>query len=379
MLILAIVACLLAALPAGLFLANMQLYRPPPAVADIANDLRKLPISVLIPARNEEAGIERAVKAVLANHQPLEVIVLDDHSTDQTVSIVKELRQRDGRVRLEHAPALPTGWCGKQHACATLATLARHEYLLFLDADVRLAADALPRLVAYQAKGHPDLLSGFPQQITGSLAEKLAIPLIHFLLLGFLPMNRMRRYPTETAYAAGCGQLFFTTKTAYQKMGGHATIKTTLHDGIKLPRAYRAAGLTTDLCDATGLAQCRMYHRSSEVWSGLAKNATEGLANPRLIVPATLLLLGGQVLPMVLLIILLAQLPHSDLWALIVTVFATLLAYLPRILGVIRFRQSVLGAILHPMGVLYVVAIQWYALGRKLFGGRASWKGRTYP
>lgn len=377
MLILAIIGFCLAALPAVLFVANLRIYRPPPTASALPHELRKRPVSVLIPARNEELTIEGAVETVLANHHPLEIIVLDDHSYDKTATLVKQLHQRDERVRLELAPPLPHGWCGKQHACATLAKLARYDNLLFLDADVRLAADALPRLLAFQAGSQADLISGFPRQITGSLMEKLAIPLIHFLLLGFLPVSRMRRFPAAPAYAAGCGQLFFTTKTAYEKMGGHTTIKTTLHDGIKLPRAYRSAGLTTDLCDATDVAQCRMYRSANDVWSGLAKNATEGLATPVIIIPATLLLLGGQVMPIVLLITLLVK-PGGNGVALTLAILATILSYLPRFLGIIRFRQSVLSALLHPLGILYILSIQWYALVRKLFGKVTSWKGRTY-
>jgi hypothetical protein len=379
LLTLAITAVCLAALPALLFVANLKLYLPAPLASQLPESLRQQGISVLIPARNEEASIRAAVEAVLANTHPLEVIVLDDHSTDGTAAIVRELANRDSRVRYESAQPLPSGWCGKQHACATLATLARYDYLLFVDADVRLSADALPRLLAFQAASQADLVSGFPQQVTGSFFEKLAIPLIHFLLLGFLPMSRMRQFPTEPPYAAGCGQLFFTTRASYQQMGGHATIKTTLHDGIKLPRAYRQAGLKTDLFDATEVAQCRMYQRGSDVWSGLAKNATEGLATPVMIVPATVLLLGGQVLPFVLLVWQLLMLPEYHGWSLGLTIAACLLAYTPRLVGVGRFRQSMLGAVLHPFGILYVVSIQWYAFVRKLLGRQSSWRGRAYP
>lgn len=378
LLTLAIIAVCLAALPALLFVANIKLYVPPPQAAHLPDELKQRPISVLIPARDEEQSIRAALEAVLANHHPLEVIVLDDHSTDDTARIVREFQQRDPRVRLESAPPLPDDWCGKQHACTSLAKLARYDYLLFLDADVRIAADALPRLLAFQVDSQAELVSGFPQQLTGTFFEKLAIPLIHFLLLGFLPMSRMRQFPTERPYAAGCGQLFFTTRESYEKMGGHATIRTSLHDGIKLPRAYRAAGLKTDLCDATDLAQCRMYQRSSEVWSGLAKNATEGLATPVMIVPATILLLGGQVLPFVLLVWQLLLLPDVQTWPLSLTIAACLLAYTPRLVGVGRFKQSLLGAVLHPLGVMYVVFIQWYALVRKLLGVKASWRGRRY-
>ena len=131
-----------------------------------------------------------------------------------------------------------------------------------------------------------DLASGIPHQETVSLLEKLVIPLIHFILLGFLPIRRMRR-SRRPSFAAGCGQLFIARAEAYHRCGGHAAIRDTLHDGIKLPRAFRAAGFKTDLFDATDLATCRMYRTAREVWLGLAKNAGEALAAPAMIVPMT--------------------------------------------------------------------------------------------
>ena len=135
---------------------------------------------------------------------------------------------------------------------------------------MRLAPDALARMAAVP-RWNPgaDLASGFPRQETVGLLEKLVIPLIHFILLGFLPIERMRR-SLDPAFAAGCGQLFITHARAYDRAGGHSAIRGTLHDGLKLPRAYRLAGLRTDLFDATDLAVCRMYRtagaRSGTAW-----------------------------------------------------------------------------------------------------------------
>src|SRR5262249_58521809 len=98
------------------------------------------------------------------------------------------------------------------------------------------------------------------------------------------------------ALGAGCGCVCVARRAAYEAVGGHAAVRASLHDGITLPRAFRRAGRRTDLCDATDLAVCRMYRSGRELWFGLAKNAREGLAHPRAIVPWTLLLLGGQVL-----------------------------------------------------------------------------------
>ncbi|HEX6850674.1 MAG TPA: glycosyltransferase family 2 protein [Candidatus Polarisedimenticolaceae bacterium] len=359
--ILALAALALAALPAALFFRNRAVYLPPPFPT---TGRRPPAVSVLIPARNEEISIGAALEAVRKSRGiEFEVVVLDDGSTDATAAIV-----RDAGVRLESAPPLPPGWCGKQHACHVLASHARHEVLVFVDADVRLAPDALARMAAFVEDRGVDLASGFPRQETVTFLEKLLLPMMHWVLLGFLPIDAMRRRP-DPSFGAGCGQLFVAKRDAYAKAGGHAAIRASLHDGVKLPRAFRAAGWKTDLFDATDLATCRMYRNAGEVWRGLAKNATEGMASPGGIVPWTVLLGGGHVLPFVLLALGIEPL---------VTACACALSLAPRVAAAARFRQSLPGAVLHPIGVAVLLSIQWTAFLGRLAGRRPSWKGRSY-
>jgi hypothetical protein len=368
---LAIAAAVCALAPALAFWRNLGRFAPPPPVGKTHPNL-----SLLIPARNEESSIGGAVEAALASEGvDLEVVVLDDQSEDRTAEIVRGIAARDARIRLETAPPLPAGWCGKQHACAVLARHARHPLLAFVDADVRLAPDGLARAAAFLDASGADLVSGFPRQETVTFLERLLLPLIHFVLLGFLPIGRMRR-TLHPAYGAGCGQFFLARREAYETAGGHGAVRTSLHDGIMLPRAFRRAGLATDIFDATDTATCRMYRSAVEVWRGLGKNATEGLASPGKIVFFTALFLLGQVLPPVLLFLtLVGAVPSSGLTPAAV---GTVAAYLPRLIAVRRFRQPLDGALLHPLAILVFLALQWTALARKVLGLPAGWKGRTY-
>lgn len=356
----AIILLCLAALPAALTLWNLALYRRTP---------RSVPqnpsaVSILIPARDEEQVIEATVRAAAATRGvPFEVVVMDDSSRDRTREIVLGLAADDPRIRLEHAPPLPDGWNGKQHACRSLANVARYDHLVFVDADVRLDPDAAARMVRFLEDSGADLASGVPRQVTGTWLEKLMIPLIQFVLLGYLPMFAMR-LTNRVEYAAGCGQLMIARRGAYDDVDGHAAIRRSRHDGIALPRAFRAAGCRTDLFDATDLASCRMYGRARDVWNGLAKNATEGMASPAAIVPWSIVLLGGQVAPFL-------WLPAR--WA----VVAVVLTLGTRAVLALRFHQSWLGVMLHPVSIVLLVAIQWYALVRESFGVRTAWKGRT--
>jgi hypothetical protein len=244
---------------------------------------------------------------------------------------------------------------------------------VFLDADVRLAPDALARMRAYMEQSGVALASGVPHQELGTFSERLLIPLIHFILLGFLPMHGMR-LSRRASMSAGCGQLFIVRRDAYAACGGHARLKDSLHDGIKLPRVFRSAGFRTDLFDATDLATCRMYHTNRDTWRGLGKNATEGLAAPGTIGPMTALLLGGQVLPFLLLGFACAL----SASALSGAALAALLSYAPRLVAARIFRQPLVGAWLHPLGVLALLAIQWHAFVRHLLGKPFEWKGRHY-
>lgn len=370
--LLAIIAALLAALPAVLTLLNLRAFGRAPVVEHPQS------VSVLVPARNEAAAISRLMQDVLASRGvDLELVVLDDESTDGTGQIVSQLASADPRVRLVRGVPLPAGWCGKQHACAMLADHAGHDTLMFVDVDVSLAPEAIARGVAFLDASGADLVSGFPRQQTGSFLEWLLLPLIHFVLLGFLPIARSR-VTNDVGMAAGCGQWFITRREAYRRAGGHGAIRASLHDGVMLPRAYRRAGLRTDIFDASDIASCRMYTRSLEVWKGLAKNATEGVGSPATIVPFTILLAGGAILPLVLLGVGLATGWRGwPVWAIVAVAAAVGLSYVPRLVTIGRFGQSLSSAVAHPLGIAVFLIIQWIALFRRGLGLKTSWRGRS--
>jgi len=361
-----------AAVPAVLYLWNTRLFREPPAPGA---GHHPRPISVLIPARNEESGIAACVESVLASRGvEIEVVVLDDHSTDRTAEIVREIALKDSRLSLAPAPPLPEGWCGKQHACYTLSKLAKYDVLTFLDADVRLDPDALAALAKFLDTSAAALVSGFPKQATGTILEKLLIPLIHWLLLCWLPLWGMRHF-RWSAFGAGCGQWFMTTRDAYQKVGGHTAVKASLHDGLTLPRAYRKAGFFTDICDARHLANCRMYRTASAMWNGLAKNAREGLASNGQIGFWTVVMVCGQVMPIVLLITALAR-PGIPVEVLYISFVALLCVQYTRYAMQVRFHHDPIGMLLHPLAILLLLTIQWYAIARSIIGKPVGWKGR---
>ena len=369
-------------------IANMKRYRPAPALADVAASTQSVRVAVCIPARNERENIEACVRSVLASREvDVRAYVYDDESTDGTGEILARLAAEDTRVVVVPRRALPAGWNGKQHACFRMAEhgLAYDpalEWFLFTDADVRFEPDAVARALGFAQRANAALVSTVPREVTGSVGEMLLIPLIHFVLMGYLPFGRMRA-TLDPAASAACGQFILVSRTAYRASGGHEGFRDSMHDGVKFPRAVRRAGLRTDLYDGTESASCHMYRGFSQTWRGFAKNAFEGLGSLGLLIFITVWHVLGHLLPWVVITAAVAQmLTQSDAsrerpqTALVLAVLAVASGLLYRVLLAARFRQSWLNVPLHPISIAMLTAVQWWSLWLDRTG-RRGWKGRV--
>ena len=370
---LALAALALTGLYAGLTLTNLWLFRVPAPVAEGGEPAR---LSLLIPARDEAARIEATLTAALASRDvTLEVVVLDDGSSDDTAARVQRMAAADPRLRLIRGGPLPPGFNGKQYACAQLAEAAAHNTLVFIDADVTLSPDALARSAAWLRQRGLGLASGFPSEITRTWGETLLVPMIPVLLLGYLPLGLARLMPRAPSLATGCGQLLLATRTAYVDAGGHDAIATRMHDGLNLPANVRRAGHAPDLFNAAGLARCRMYDGLASAWRGFSKDATEGMATPTGLPIWTLLLAGGHIAPFM---VALAAAVTGQLAALAASLVAIGLLAIARVAVARATDQRPLAVALHPAATAATLALQWQALIAARRGRARTWRGRTY-
>jgi glycosyltransferase involved in cell wall biosynthesis len=378
-----LLAAALSALPLGVALSNLRVYRK--GVNGQPRDPAAR-VFVCVPARDEATNLEPCVRSILAQDHPgTRVLVYDDQSTDGTSAILARLAAEDPRVLPVPTHPLPQGWNGKQHACWRMARAAiaglgaepplrDDERLLFTDADVRFEPDAVRRAVAEAERLDAPLLSGFPRQLTGTLPERALVPMMFYLLLGYLPMGRMRR-TLDPATSAGCGQFILMTRAAYEASGGHESVKDSMHEGVKLPRAVRRAGLRSDLFDASDIASVRMYRGFRETWRGFAKNAYEGLGSPALLLFMTALHVFGHLFPWAVVgSVAFGYEPGTIAVAL--AALAIVLQLTQRVQLAWRLNHSMLGALLHPLGILGMTLVQWHSFWLHLRGKR-TWRGRT--
>ena len=209
-------------------------------------------VSVLIPARNEETKIGLSLAAlVLQRYTPMEILVLDDDSGDNTLEIIRSFEQRDHRIRVIQGKELPDGWIGKNWACHQLFNEAKGDYILFMDADTILAPGAITASM-HQSKGQSaDLLTVMPKRMAGCIAEKLMYPFLDWFLFSWLPM-RAAHGRKNSYLSASFGQFMLFKKESYNKIGGHYSIWNNPLDDFSLGRMVKKSGLKWLLFSGAG-------------------------------------------------------------------------------------------------------------------------------
>lgn len=347
----------------------------------------KAKISVCIPARNEEKTISNLISSLLVQtDMNFDIHVLDDESEDQTPQILRSYKKKAPKKLYIHSgKPKPEDWYGKPWACHQLGEAADGEILLFLDADTQLKPTAVRNIRNSIEYYHLDMLTVWPQQILESFWEKVVIPLIYYGLNTILPVIYVYRKPRwmpqffynnfTSNFAAANGQCIAFTKQAYQKIGGHSSVKKEIVEDVKLAKQAKNHDLKLRMFSGVDSVSCRMYTSHSEMFNGLRKNFLAGFDN------SILLFVAAAVLHLIVFIV-----PYAGLiWALIngdaalffLALSSITLTLLHRLILSSWFYWDPIYAFTHPLGVFW---FQWLGLV-KLYdfftGSKTLWKGRN--
>ncbi len=321
-------------------------------------------VSVLIPARNEEKNILRLLNSLLRqNYANMEVIVLDDDSTDDTYALCAEFAAKHPQFKVIKGKPLPDGWLGKNYACHQLAKHATGSYFIFLDADEEVAPDLINSAVHRMQQHRLALLSLFTNQRMQSAGEQLVVPLMHYLLLNLLPV-RLIYLTKHYAVAAASGQFMCFDADVYREHQWHKKVRDKVTEDVEIMKIVKKARYRGESLLANGLIYCRMYTGYNEAIKGFSKNFL-AIFNYSITAFLTyiIVLIAGP-----LLVIMTLNVPLIS--------FMVALIVLTRIMISLESGQNPwINTLLHPIQMVNMAVIGFLAIQQHLTG-TTTWKGR---
>jgi cellulose synthase/poly-beta-1,6-N-acetylglucosamine synthase-like glycosyltransferase len=329
-------------------------------------------VSVVIPARNEELHLAEALQSVLALDYPrIDVLVVDDRSTDATPRILADLSRRHPRLRTLSVTDLPAGWMGKNHALALGSGRTTGDLLLFTDADVVLAPDALRRAVAILEADALDHLAVAPRIVARSFPLRCMVAT--FGLYFTLFARPWRVAVAGTRESIGIGAFNLVRRRTYDAIGTHARVRMAPDDDLQLGRAIKHDGHRQALALSGGLVQVEWYASVRELVAGLMKNAFAGLDyRVSAVAGAVIALLTINVWPFVALGVV-----SGLAWWLNLSV--TLAAVALFVLHTRMYGARGEEVVLYPLATLLFCWILVRAAWMALWTGGIEWRGRHYP
>jgi len=335
-------------------------------------------VSILIPARDEEANIEACLESLRKQDYPnFEILVLDDSSSDNTANIVEQIAAKDNRIQQISGEPLPEDWAGKPFACYQLAKRARGSWLLFTDADTTHASHMIRSVLALALRLKASLLSGFPRQLATSPVQKIAIPVLYFAILSWLPLWWLQRSKKPRPSLA-IGQLLLFPREEYWRIGGHKAVKSRILEDVWLGVEISRHGGRQVAVNLSPVVSCNMYRNVGAMWEGFVKwiYSVAALSPIGLVV----MLIAGYAFFLA---------PFYWLWndlfvATTPTGWGPIIIFQVSMIIVMRwlvdnhFKEAVFSSLLHPVGFSFLILTAIYAGFRRAVGTGVCWKKRLY-
>ena len=316
-------------------------------------------VSVLIPMRNEQNNAKECVLSLLSQKglDNFEIIALDDESSDGTFEVL----QTFNTVKVIAGKPIPNNWIGKLWACHQLVEQSSGEYLVFIDADVRLSENAISSAIA-SMRGW-DFISPYPKQLVSGFVQRVFQPLLQWSWLASVPLKLSQKLSIKSMAVAN-GQFFIVKRSAYLTSGGHQSIKSEILDDLKLARKLLEHGFKGGVAEASQVAQCKMYDSTRELFLGYQKSLYKAFGSFFGTVLATIILFATGIIPII------AALAGSKL-----ALLTFILVYIGRCISSVRTGGIPNTALLHPIAItllLFLIAYSWYGKLKKTL----SWRGR---
>jgi len=317
-------------------------------------------VSILIPMRNEEQNVIECINSVSAQEglKNFEIIVLDDHSEDQTADLLSKYMN----ISKLNGTNLPDDWLGKLWACQQLADASTGEYLVYIDADVRLSRNAVASAILEMGKW--DFISPYPKQIAIGFVQRLFQPLLQWSWLASVPLFISQKLGIKSMAVAN-GQFLIIKRDAYFKSGGHQSVKSEVIDDIMLARQLLASGYSGGVAEASQVASCHMYKTASELVNGYRKSLWKAFGSFFGTCVAILILFISGVAPFI-----------SAIFGSKIGLISFGLIVLSRVIASVKTGTIPNTALLHPLAIIFLIGLIIYSWIGKLTN-TLTWRDRT--
>ena len=349
-------------------LVNILLWKPIKK-----NPIQATNLSILIPARNEEANIEKCINSIdFSNALIKEVIVLDDGSKDNTWEILKKMSSSVVKLNVVKGKKKPEGWSGKSFACYQLSKYASSDWMLFIDADTELEKDGIDKIIGYAQNNNYSMVSAWPKIEMKGISEKILMPLLNFLVFSSFPtIYSLKSRISSLGLAHGACILF--QKKTYEFLGGHKLVKDSLFEDTELAKKWRSGGEVSVCINGINIIKVRMYDSFKNIWLGFEKNSYPAFKNNFYFFTFHIFNFIFFSLPIVFLPLHILKINENTF-----LFISGLLILLLRIGFSLKFKHPVWASIFHLFSEIIFLLISLSSFIKYNFLGGIKWKSRKY-